>query len=217
MNSLSPSKEDYLKIIYELGGIDREITNKEIGNSLEVSAPSVSEMIRKLLKSGYIKHFPYKGIQLTEKGAKEASILVRKHRLWEVFLVEKLNFQWNDVHQEAEVLEHATSDELANRLEAFLNYPKHCPHGGAIPEEKGAFPEQHHQNLTEFVVGDVVNIKRVLDEKELLDYLVSIGLEVGKEYCVVHYSDYQGPIFLKDNERSIQISYKAALNIFAEK
>ncbi|MDN6626942.1 MAG: metal-dependent transcriptional regulator, partial [Pisciglobus halotolerans] len=149
--------------------------------------------------------------------AKEASILVRKHRLWEVFLVEKLNFQWNDVHQEAEVLEHATSDELANRLEAFLNYPKHCPHGGAIPEEKGAFPEQHHQNLTEFVVGDVVNIKRVLDEKELLDYLVSIGLEVGKEYCVVHYSDYQGPIFLKDNERSIQISYKAALNIFAEK
>lgn len=213
---MTPNKEDYLKIIFELGGTEHKVTNKQIMNSLQISAPSVSEMMSKLLKDDYIVHVPYKGVQLTEKGEEKASILVRKHRLWEVFLVEKLEFPWNEVHEEAEVLEHVTSRELANKLDKFLDFPKTCPHGGIIPSDGGQFPEKNNLSLINFGKLKDIRIKRVLDDKELLLYLSSLDIKVGQIYTVKEYGIYEGPITLKHNNEEKQISYKAASNIFVE-
>lgn len=211
---MTPNKEDYLKIIFELGGSEHKVTNKQIMNSLQISAPSVSEMMTKLLKEDYIVHAPYKGVQLTEKGGKKASILIRKHRLWEVFLVEQLGFPWNEVHEEAEVLEHVTSRELSNKLDKFLDYPKTCPHGGVIPSDIGQFPEKNNLSLIDFGKLTDIRIERVLDDKELLDYLSSLGIKVGQTYKIKEYGSYEGPITLEQNNQAKKISYKAASNIF---
>lgn len=213
---MTPNKEDYLKMIFELGGTEHKVTNKQIMNGLQISAPSVSEMMTKLLKEDYIVHVPYKGVQLTKKGEQKASILIRKHRLWEVFLVEKLEFPWNEVHEEAEVLEHVTSRELANRLDKFLDYPKTCPHGGVIPSNMGQFAERNNLRLVQFEKLADIRIKRVLDDKELLDYLSSLDVKVGEVYTVKEYGKYEGPITLVHNNVEKQISYKAAANIFIE-
>lgn len=213
---MTPNKEDYLKMIFELGGTEHKVTNKQIMNGLQISAPSVSEMMTKLLKEDYIVHVPYKGVQLTKKGEQKASILIRKHRLWEVFLVEKLEFPWNEVHEEAEVLEHVTSRELANRLDKFLDYPKTCPHGGVIPSNMGQFAERNNLRLVQFEKLADIRIKRVLDDKELLDYLSSLDIKVGEVYTVKEYGKYEGPITLVHNNVEKQISYKAAANIFIE-
>lgn len=211
---MTPNKEDYLKIIFELGGSEHKVTNKQIMNSLQISAPSVSEMMTKLLKEDYIVHAPYKGVQLTEKGGKKASILIRKHRLWEVFLVEQLGFPWNEVHEEAEVLEHVTSRELSNKLDKFLDYPKTCPHGGVIPSDIGQFPEKNNLSLIDFGKLTDIRIERVLDDKELLDYLSSLDIKVGQTYKIKEYGSYEGPITLEQNNQAKKISYKAASNIF---
>ena len=120
---MTPNREDYLKIILELGGDTTKVNNKQIVSSLDVSAASVSEMISKLVKEELVEHSPYQGVQLTASGLQKASSLIRKHRLWEVFLVEHLDYSWNEVHDDAEVLEHVTSEHLADHLENYLNHP----------------------------------------------------------------------------------------------
>lgn len=215
--AMTPNKEDYLKLIFELGGDETKISNKQIVSGLNVSAASVSEMIGKLEREGFVKHSPYQGVQLTTAGLQKASTLVRKHRLWEVFLVEHLGFSWNAVHEEAEVLEHVTSEELTNRLETYLEYPENCPHGGVIPRNDEPIHEKKLARLSEYPVGATVQIGRVLDEKDLLDYLVEIGLKVRSVVTIEKIGNYEGPIVLKnDQQQIITISYKAATNVFVE-
>ncbi|MGX7059432.1 metal-dependent transcriptional regulator [Vagococcus humatus] len=212
---MTPNKEDYLKIIFELGGYDQKVPNKAIVASLNVSAASVSEMISKLEKDGFVSHSPYQGVQLTANGLNKASALIRKHRLWEVFLVNKLGYKWHEVHAEAEVLEHVTSEELANRLEVFLNFPKNCPHGGIIPQHNQSISEINTQTLNDVPVGTTLKIERVLDERELLDYLASISLEINTILTLTEIGAYEGPITLVDQaNHTYQISRKAANNIF---
>ena len=212
---MTPNKEDYLKLIFELGGYDQKVTNKAIVAGLNVSAASVSEMISKLEKEAFVKHSPYQGVQLTDEGLRHASNLVRKHRLWEVFLVEHLGYSWNEVHEEAEVLEHVTSSALAERLEIYLNYPSTCPHGGIIPGAEQIIQEKKRVSLSECQEKDVVVIERVLDETELLDYLVSIGLNINATVTVKHVGAYEGPLTLIDETgKKIHVSFKASHNIF---
>ncbi|SDQ49526.1 metal-dependent transcriptional regulator [Carnobacterium viridans] len=213
---MTPNKEDYLKMIYELGGTTKKVTNKELVAGLKVSAASVSEMVTKLLKGGFVEHVPYQGIQLTQQGLQKASALVRKHRLWEVFLVSHLGYAWNEVHEEAEVLEHVTSVELARKLDQYLNFPTVCPHGGMIPTEKGIIDEKILPNLVDKQVYDVIKIKRVADEKELLDYLASLEVNIGDVYKIMDIGAYEGPIILESEGKQLAISYKAAMNIFIE-
>ena len=117
---MTPKKEDYLKIIFELGGTKKKVSNKQIAMSLNVAAGSVTEMVNKLVKEGLAAHTPYAGISLTDEGIEVAEKLVRRHRLWETFLVEKLDYQLSEVHDEAEVLEHVASDKLMKKLDQFL-------------------------------------------------------------------------------------------------
>lgn len=213
---MTPMKEDYLKIIFELGGSHKKVSNKEISLGLGIAAGSVTEMISKLADEGLVVHEPYAGISLTEKGQKYAAELVRKHRLWETFLVDKLNYNFADVHPEAEVLEHQTSDRLASALDEFLGHPDHCPHGGVIPSSKGAFPDVSHRLLAEANDGETVELERFLDNHELLTYLEELKLRPDDQVKVIRHEPFEGPIVIKkpgDNQE-INVSYKAAHNIF---
>lgn len=192
-------------------------SNKQIVSSLDVSAASVSEMISKLVKEELVEHSPYQGVQLTASGLQKASSLIRKHRLWEVFLVEHLDYSWNEVHDDAEVLEHVTSEHLADHLENYLNHPEHCPHGGSIPKKEEVVHEERRQTLESYPVGTKVRIARVLDEKELLDYLVTIDLNINEEYEIVDIAAYEGPITIQNDRKKIPVSFKAASTIFVDK
>ncbi|BCA85324.1 Cro/Cl family transcriptional regulator [Enterococcus saigonensis] len=214
---MTPNREDYLKLILELGGDEKKINNKQIVAGLSVSPASVSEMLSKLVKEGLVEHTAYQGVQLTASGKKSASDLVRKHRLWEVFLVEHLHYSWNEVHDDAEVLEHVTSNKLAKRLEDYLNHPSYCPHGGQIPAENSLVTEKKRKTLADFPVGTKVKIARVLDERELLDYLVSIDLAIHEEYTITAIAPYEGPVTIHNEEKNMAVSYKAANTIFVDK
>lgn len=213
---LTPMKEDYLKIIFELGGSHKKVSNKEISLGLGIAAGSVTEMISKLADEGLVIHEPYAGISLTAKGQRYAAELVRKHRIWETFLVDKLHYNFADVHSEAEVLEHQTSDRLATALDNFLGHPKNCPHGGVIPAANGRFPDVSHRLLADADDGEEVELERFLDNHELLTYLEELGLRPQDKVKVVRHEPFEGPIVItkQGGHQTINVSYKAAHNIF---
>ncbi len=130
---MTPNKEDYIKTIYKLGGKDEFVTNKAINQMLDLSAASTTEMLNKLVNDGTVEYIRYKGAKLTQKGIKVAERLIRSHKIWEVFLVNSLGFSGESVHDQAEILEHASSVEMTERLAEFLGNPTHCPHGEEIP------------------------------------------------------------------------------------
>ncbi|GAA3021518.1 metal-dependent transcriptional regulator [Tetragenococcus solitarius] len=214
---MTPNREDYLKLILELGGDQSKINNKQIVSGLDVSAASVSEMITKLVKENLVEHTPYQGVQLTDKGLEKASSLVRRHRLWEVFLVEHLKYSWNEVHDDAEVLEHVTSETLASHLNEYLEHPKYCPHGGMIPGENQLVHEKKREKLSDYPVGTKIRIARVLDERELLDYLVEINVSINEEYTITDITAHEGPITMKSQDKTVQVNYKAASTIFVDR
>ena len=209
---MTPNREDYLKLIFELGGDEVKVNNKQIVSGLDVSAASVSEMISKLVKEDLVEHSPYQGVQLTEKGLKSEYVNSQTPNLGSL-LVEHLNYTWNDVHEEAEVLEHVTSQTLVNRLADYLNHPEFCPHGGVIPEDNQPIHEEKRQTLTDYPVGTKIRIARVLDEKELLDYLVSIDLNIQEEYTIKEIAAYEGPITIYNENKELSVSFKAANTI----
>ncbi|WP_461239952.1 metal-dependent transcriptional regulator [Paucilactobacillus sp. N302-9] len=213
---MTPMKEDYLKIIFELGGVQRKVANKEIALSLGVAAGSVTEMVTKLVEEKLVVHEPYAGISLTDAGLQVATQLVRKHRLWEDFLVNKLKYDLPDVHPEAEVLEHQTSERLINALDDFLQHPKYCPHGGVIPDKNGHFEDISHLSLAQGEDGQHVIIERFIDNHELLTYLHEIGLNVNDKVKIIEHVPFEGPIQIirQDDHQQLNVSYKAAHNIF---
>lgn len=215
---MTPKKEDYLKIIFELGGRKRPVSNKQIALSLNVAAGSVTEMVSKLVKEKLVDHTRYAGISLTPKGIKVAEELVRRHRLWETFLVSKLKYKLQDVHDDAEVLEHVTSDVLMDHLEEFLGHPTHCPHGGVIPDKDGTYQEDSYQVLADVKEGSVVIVDRFIDNHDLLTYLDDIHLSIGDELTVLKHAPFEGPISFKLNKDGSQssIGYKAAHYVFVK-
>lgn len=215
---MTPQKEDYLKAIFELGGDARLINNKEIGQVLAVSAASVTEMSAKLLKEGYITHIPYQGVQLSEKGLKIAHQMIRKHRLWEVFLVECLGFAWDEVHAEAERLEHHSSEELMDRLERFLGYPTTDPHGGIIPDKKGNSISTAQAQLADLTVGDSFIIKEVEDETDFLKYLSQKEIRLQEVYMLADVDAFDGPLtFMDKTGKRHVLSAKASSMMRVEK
>ncbi len=213
---MTPNKEDYLKALYKLGGIKRLVTNKDIAKALQIAPASVTEMLGKLSREGLIHYEAYKGSRLTDEGMRIAVSLVRGHRLWEVFLMRHLGYSWSEAHEDAELLEHITPARLTERLDRFLNYPAYCPHGSAIPQPNGQVSGAALQPLHELPVGETSRIRRVTEEKALLDYLQQAGIVIGSAVKIVETGAYEGPLTLDLEGERVQISYKAACQIYVD-
>lgn len=214
---MTPNEEDYLKIIMELGGDDHTVSNKEIVTHLNVSAASVSEMVTKMVKQRYVTHTPYQGIQLTNTGNKIAARLVRNHRLWEVFLMKQLLYPYDALHKEAEALEHATTDDLANRLDYLLQRPQTCPHGGVIPDANGHYKKQHFAQMSTMVVGDKAVVARVIDEAALLDYLSALDLKLGDFVYVLQATPTLMTVRNSRTKKVLTVQTANAENVFVDK
>lgn len=214
---MTPNKEDYLKAIYKLGGMEELVGNKKIAETLQIAPASVTEMLGKLKREGLIHYEPYKGSRLTPEGIRSAILLVRGHRLWEVFLMRHLGYSWSEAHEDAELLEHITPSRLTARLDQFLNYPAYCPHGSAIPHPDGHINLIPLQALIHLSAGTTSRIRRVTEETELLDYLQESGIVIGSSVRIIEAAPYEGPFTLDLEGRRVQISYKAASQIFVDK
>lgn len=214
--AMTPNKEDYLKMIFELGGDTALISNKQIVAGLSVSAASVSEMITKLVEQQYVTHTPYQGIKLTASGQRRAASLVRNHRLWEVFLANDLGYPIDNVHAEAEMLEHATTAEMAARMAKFLGNPKYCPHGGVIPDEDGHYLDQSRVTLSTVPVGAKGHIERIVDEASLIDYVFGLGLHIEDHFEVLAKEDKTITIRQRETGNDLAVDVVRAEHIFVE-
>lgn len=209
---MTGNREDYIKAICELGGEKNRIGTKDIASALKISQPSVSEMLKKLVEEGYIEYKVYKGVKLTEKGRKEALHIKKRHLLWEVFLVEKLGYDWEDVHEEAEVLEHITSPQLEERLEKYLDYPTICPHGTPLEDDSYIF---NATSLDSMLEGENAIIKRLEDEKEILRYSKMMSLNIGDTIKIID-KDLKGNIIIEKDGENIEIREDLANKIYVK-
>lgn len=206
---ISPSKEDYLKTIFNLKGYERVVNNKDLAAALNVSAASVTDMNNRLVKEDLINYYPYKGVELTELGIKVAYQLIRKHRIWEVFLYEKLGFEWNEVHKEADRLEHASSNIVIERLNEFLGNPTYDPHGGLIPNADGTIDKEDRplMPLKDLKVNDYFIVREVPDEDgELLNYLSDKGFSLNDEYKITNAEPYDGSITIRNTKSNEEVT-----------
>jgi DtxR family transcriptional regulator, Mn-dependent transcriptional regulator len=196
--ALTRSVEDYLKAIYGLSPAGRPAATSDIAQQLDLSAPSVSGMLKRLADQGLVEHEPYKGVQLTDEGRRVALRMIRRHRIIEAYLVGTLGYTWDTVHDEAERLEHAVSDTLIERMASALGNPGFDPHGDPIPGSDGSVAEQIVTPLNEIEAGESVAIRRVrAGDPERLRYLASFNLRPGVQVTVVSRQPFQGPITLR--------------------
>ena len=206
---MSKSLEDYLKGIYLLKK-RKQYSNKNLAEYLNISPASVSEMIKKLSNENYLI-LEGRNINLTKKGSDIAVNVIRKQRVWEVFLVEKLGYDKDEIHEEAEVLEHVTSDKLLQKLEKFLFYPKECPHGSPIFYDSDGFNEANIMKLSDTEERDEIIILSVEDNIELYDYLREMDVTIKENYNIIRKDPFNGPIYLENSEKKVKIiAYDAA-------
>jgi len=210
------SKEDYLSTIYKNRDSDGIIKGNQIAEKLEISNAAVTDMLKKLSSDGFVDHKRYRGIKLTGEGEDYARNMVRRHRIWEVFLHQVVGLPWDKVHDEAENLEHSSSDELINRMEEMLDFPEFDPHGNPIPNKNGELPKQSTGvPLNSVNPGTKVIILRVNDiNNNFLNYISQIGLELNKEIEVKNFLDYDSSVLILIDGREVNLSSKLASNIF---
>jgi DtxR family transcriptional regulator, Mn-dependent transcriptional regulator len=212
---LTYAEENYLKAILRLSKPhDVSVSTNAIASHLETSAASVTDMLKKLSDKELITYQKYKGAQLTDTGNKIATSLVRKHRLWEVFLVQSLGMTWDEVHEIAEELEHIQSDQLIERLDAFLGFPKYDPHGDPIPNAQGKYTLRAQMLLTELQPGQegvVIGVKEA--DNLLLRHLKEKGITIGKKAKLLSTDTYDQSVILFIEDHEMSISGKVAQNI----
>jgi DtxR family Mn-dependent transcriptional regulator len=211
---MTPSKEDYILALYRLGGETGLVSNKSIAESLRITPASVTEMLLKLGKEGMIENTPYKGSCLTQEGVSRCLGLLRGHRLWEVFLINHLGYSWSEAHEDADLLEHSATPRMIDRLDSFLGHPQFCPHGESIPRSGDNVKEPALKLLDCLAPGDKAQVRRVSEEKELLDHLQDIGLSIGSEIEVLSKAPCEGPLNVSLDGRKAQLSVKAASKIY---
>jgi DtxR family Mn-dependent transcriptional regulator len=198
------SAEMYLKTIAEFADLREFVPITSIAERLGISTVSASEMIHRLEDRGLLHHTPYKGVQLTRLGTKKANMVIRNHRLWEIFLVDKLGIAWENVHEHACRLEHAVNDEVINALDRFLENPETCPHGNPIPDQNGKIPRVTGAQLINLDVGESGVILRILpndDYDVLCHYLATREIKPGVEITVIEIAPFDGPISIRLDEQ----------------
>ena len=215
---LSFTEENYLKAIYHLSnGGDESVNTNSLAESVNTTPASVNDMVKRLSNKKLVSHKKYKGATLLPSGKKTALHVIRKHRLWEVFLVEKLNFSWDEVHDVAEQLEHIKSPKLINELDAFLGFPKKDPHGDPIPDKEGKFQKIEKQLLSTLDEKQSGICVGVCDSSsEFLKYLDNNNISLGKKIEVLSKEPFDGSLTILINTKKITISKKISNNIYIQ-
>ena len=210
------SEEDYVKAIYHLGKKKHSsVSTNAIAEQMATKPSSVTDMIKKLSEKGYVNHKKYQGVTLTEQGRTVALSIVRKHRLWEVFLVDKLGFSWDEVHEVAEQLEHIKSEKLVDRLDKHLGFPEVDPHGDPIPSKKGEFKKSIKKLLNEVPVGTVGVCVGVKDSSpSFLKFLDKNQIALGDAISVLDKEEFDGSLHIKIKGNDIHISNQIASNLY---
>jgi DtxR family Mn-dependent transcriptional regulator len=211
------AQQDYLKALYHLHGDQRPVPTRDLAQRLGISSPSVSEMVARLTAQGLVEHDRYKGQQLTRDGRKVALELVRHHRLLEMFLVQVLGYSWDEVHDEAERLEHVISERMEQRIFELLGRPELDPHGHAIPSASGKVRSLSERPLSECRAGEKVVVQGVSDEDAArLRELERRGLMPGTHLEVVSVSEYESPIAVRIKGKRVSVPLGLARAIFVE-
>ncbi len=213
------SEENYLKAIYHLQiDVDKGVSTNAIAEKLETKASSVTDMVKKLSEKELILYKKYQGVTLTDFGKKTAANIVRKHRLWEVFLVEKLNFSWDEVHDVAEQLEHIKSPKLIQQLDSFLGFPTHDPHGDPIPDKEGNLKVIEKNLLSTLLKNESGICIGVNDSSsEFLQFLDKKGITLGELITVLEKEDFDDSLLIKIAQQKLSISKKIASNLYIQK
>ncbi len=213
------SEENYLKAIYHISDMcEGGISTNAIAERMNTKASSVTDMIKKLSEKGLLHYKRYKGSELTEEGKLVAANIIRKHRLWEVFLVEKLNFTWDEVHDVAEQLEHIKSEKLIDQLDEFLGFPKRDPHGDPIPDKDGNVSDHADVLLATLNANDKGIIVGVKDSSSsFLKYLDKQGIALGKKVKVIDKEPFDNSMTIRIKKEEFMISQQIANNIYIKK
>ena len=213
---MTTSEENYIKVIYHLSLVSPTgVNTNAIAGMLNTKASSVTEMLKKLSDKDLLNYQKYQGVNLTEHGLLCAKMIVRKHRLWEVFLVEKLNFSWDEVHEIAEELEHIKSEKLINKLDEFLDFPAFDPHGDPIPDENGAMKKVEKLLLSDAKLNIDYQCVGVKDTSvAFLQYLDKQKISLGSKIKIISREDFDASQTIQLNDDLLVISNKIAENIF---
>jgi DtxR family Mn-dependent transcriptional regulator len=211
------STEDYIKGIYKLQQPGKGVSTRELAKHLNIGDGSVTGMLKKLSAKKLIRYRPYKGVFLAERGRTLALQMIRRHRLWEMFLVEHLGYRWDEIHDEAERLEHVTSDEMERRIDKVLGYPKVDPHGEPIPSAAGEMETLGGTPLSEASPGEALVLVRVADDPGLLLHASSVGLTLNTRFTVKTKLGVDGSMLLTIGSAEHYVSREVATSIFVER
>ena len=216
MYFMTRSEENYIKTIFHLGRKGtQEVATNAIAELMETKPSSVTDMIKKLSEKDLVNYKRYQGVSLTTLGTKTALGIIRKHRLWEVFLVEKLDFSWDEVHDVAEQLEHIKSDKLIDSLDRLLAFPKFDPHGDPIPDKNGGFKERDRDLLSDVPINTVGVCVGVKDSSAtFLKFLDKNGIALGNQIRVMEREEFDGSLNIEIDGRNMQISNVIASNLY---
>tara|TARA_R110000868_G_scaffold161699_4_gene392490 strand:- start:4667 stop:5338 length:672 start_codon:yes stop_codon:yes gene_type:complete len=216
MYFMTRSEENYIKTIFHLGRKGtQEVATNAIAELMETKPSSVTDMIKKLSEKDLVNYKRYQGVSLTKLGTKTALGIIRKHRLWEVFLVEKLDFSWDEVHDVAEQLEHIKSDKLIDSLDRLLAFPKFDPHGDPIPDKNGGFKERDRDLLSDVPINTVGVCVGVKDSSAtFLKFLDKNGIALGNQIRVMEREEFDGSLNIEIDGRNMQISNVIASNLY---
>ena len=214
----SSSKENYLKAIFHLQQDQLSVSTNALAHALQTKAASVTEMLKKLKSQKLLQYEKYKGVKLTGEGRKVAILIIRKHRLWEYFLVQKLGFGWEEVHEIAEELEHVTSKKLIDRLEEFLGFPVVDPHGDPIPDGQGRMPVSKQVNLADIPVNTLSTICNIGDQSpDIMELLNHKSIKIGTKLEVRKKFSFDNSLEIKlRNQPPFTISEHLAKNLFVK-
>lgn len=216
---MTRSEENYIKTIFHLGGSSATpISTNAIAEQMETKPSSVTDMAKKLADKGLVHYKKYQGVSLTETGITTALSIVRKHRLWEVFLVEKLDFSWDEVHEVAEQLEHIKSEKLIDRIDALLDFPKFDPHGDPIPTKDGKFMVRDKQLLSELPLhstGVCVGVKDT--SANFLKFLDKNNIALGHTICILEKEEFDLSLHIQVEDQKLNISHQIASNLYVKK
>lgn len=217
VSMLSQAAEDYLKIVYKLQEETDVVTTNGVAEHMQVSAASVTNMVKKLAEMGLVRHVPYQGITLTASGRKVALEVIRHHRLLELYLNEAMGFGWDQVDAEAERLEHVISEAFEDRIDEMLGYPTTDPHGHPIPTKDGEIDRSRYERLVDMKPGQAAVVRRVPDsDPGLLRYLAELGLTPDTMVDVIKKEPFNGPLRLKIGDVEHHVGHQVASYVFVE-